>query len=451
MRAILPEDWTDGTYLVDTPKAPLNECPEAGSNSDDETIVRLAGLPVLEYERQRSDEAKRLGCRENVLDKLVDAKRPKKNNTLQGFEVGLKDVQLWPEAVNGAEVLDAVADRFARYVVLPNGAADTLALFCAHTHCHKAFQCSPRLNISSPEKNCGKTTCRDMVALFVPRPLLTENLTVAVLFRLTDSQSPVILADEYDSWITDNEELRGLLNAGHRQGAMVFRVEGDAREVRGFSAYAPAVLCGIGALPSTLHDRSIVIPLERAKRGELQARFDLRHTEAEQTLCRKLARWCNDNLSRLTASDPQLPDGVFNRLADNWRPLYAIAEVAGGDWPRRCAEAFAKLTRNDVDADGIRILLLTDIQQVLTGERMFSKDLIEELARLTERPWPEVCRGKPISERYLARNLAVFGIRSRNIRIDEKQAKGYELADFHEAFARYLPKGGFLSVPPSHT
>jgi len=59
-----------------------------------------------------------------------------------------------------------------------------------------------------------------------------------------------MLADECDSWIKDNDELRGLLNAGHRRGGcalMVVMVESN--EVRAFNVYAPAVLCGIGALP----------------------------------------------------------------------------------------------------------------------------------------------------------------------------------------------------------
>src|SRR4029077_7060895 len=99
-------------------------------------------------------------------------------------------------------------------------------------------------------------------------------------------------------------------------------------EVRRFAAYAPAMLCGIGALPGTLHDRSIVIRLERATPGELQQRFDSRRTEKEQELSGKLARWTVDNFARLEAVDPMLPDGVFNRLADNWRPLFAIAELS---------------------------------------------------------------------------------------------------------------------------
>src|SRR5207247_4658957 len=126
----------------------------------------------------------------------------------------------------------------------------------------------------SEHKGCGKTTCRDVVGLFVPRPLLTENLSVAVLFRLVEAHAPTILADECDAWLRDNEELRGLLNAGHRRGAVAYRCEGDSNEVRGFSVFSPAVLSGIGALPGTLHDRSIVVHLERAKLGEARERFD---------------------------------------------------------------------------------------------------------------------------------------------------------------------------------
>jgi Protein of unknown function (DUF3631) len=409
-------------------------------NADKEAIAALATMPQLEYERQRELHAIKLGCRVPMLDRLVEAERGKANGTLQGSIVTLPDVEVWPERVNGAEVLRNLGESFTRYLALPDGGADSLALWCAHTHLFDAFICSPRLNITSPERGCGKSTLRDVVSLFVPRPVLTENLTVAVLFRLVHAHAPVILADEYDAWLKDNEELRGLLNAGHRRGAAVYRCEGDGREVRGFNAYTPAVLCGIGALPGTLQDRSIVLRLDRARAGELSVRFDPRHTESEKELCRQLARWCADNRGRIQEIDPVLPDGVFNRLADNWRPLFAIAEAAGEDWPKRCADAFAKLSsHDDADNESLRVNLLADIRQIFTSERMFSKDVIDALKEMAERPWPEVCRGKPITERWLARNLAGFGIHSKTLRIGDERAKGYEAADFSEAFERYLP------------
>jgi hypothetical protein len=364
---------------------------------------------------------------------------------LQGSPVLLPEVELWPEAVNGADTLSQIAEMFARYVALPEGAADTLALWTAHAHSFKAFLCSPRLNICSPEKRCGKTTLRDVVAVFVPRPLLMENLSVAVLFRLVNAHAPTILADEYDAWLNDNEELRGLLNSGHRRGGQAFRCVGDSNEVRGFQVFAPAMLCGIGTLPGTLDDRSIVIRLERAKPGELRERFDSRRVDREKELCRKLARFVADSAARLEACDPVLPSGAFNRLADNWRPLFAIAEIAGGDWPQRAAAAFAKLTaKAAANAQGIGTMLLADIQQVFNetrAERIFSKSLVETLCAMSDRQWPEAHRGKPITETWLAHRLRAFGISSRTLRIGDNRAKGYELADFTEIFERYLPAG----------
>ena len=417
--------------------------------SDDELLQRLAALPPLEYERCRDAEAGRLGVRVSVLDNMVNTKRPKSGvqaDDLQGRTLNLADVQLWPDAVNGADVLAEIASTFTRYVALPDGAADSLALWSAHAHCFQSFVCSPRLNISSPEKVCGNTTLRDVLTEFVPRPLPTENLSAAVLFRVIESRKPTVLADECDAWLRDNEELRGMLNAGHRRGGQALRCEGDSHEVRAFNVFAPAVLCGIGALPGTLHDRSIPIRLERAKPGELCQRFDSRHVEQEAELCRKLARWCADNLARLEASDPALPSGAFNRLADNWRPLFAIAEVAGGDWPQRAADAFAKLTaKTDADAQGINTMLLADIRRVFNeanAERMLSKTLVDCLCTMSDRPWPEANRGKPITPTWMAGRLRGFNVSSKTIRVGDDRANGYELAHFQDAFDRYLPNPG---------
>lgn len=410
----------------------------------EEIIKKLAEMTPLQYERQRNSAAAKLKIRTTALDKLVDTQRKKNstNETLQGRRLEFPQIEPWPEAVNGAEVLSDVADVFSRYMSLPSGAADVLALWCAHAHCFEAFQCSPRLNISSPEKQCGKTTLRDLIALLVPRPMQTENLTVAVLFRAVQSSKPTLLADECDAWLGKNEEIRGLLNAGHRRGGQAFRCEGDGHEVRGFEVFAPAVLCGIGALPGTLHDRSIKILLRRAKRGEVEERFDSRRTQREAELCRKLARFCADSYSLLEECDPVLPSNVFNRLADNWRPLFAIAEIAGGDWPMRASYAFANVvTKGETDAQGEGTMLLVDIREILNdtdAKRIFSRSLVEELCSLSHRPWPEANRGRVITEHWLARRLALFGIKPTTMRIDDDRAKGYEISDFTEAFDRYL-------------
>ena len=367
----------------------------------------------------------------------------------------MDNAEPWLEPVNGADVLNAVSDTFTKYIALPVGAADALALWCAHAHAFEAFEHSPRLNIRSPEKGCGKTTTLDVTALLVPRHISSENLTTAVLFRMVEKHRPVILADEYDAWVKDNEELRGLLNAGHKRGGTALRCEGDNNEVRSFRVYAPVALGGIGALPPTLHDRSIVVTLHRAKVGEVRARFDSRHTQAEHELCQKLARFALDNFAVLKAMDPALPDGVFNRLADNWRPLFAIAEAAGGDWPQRAANALAMVTtRDDSEGQSIGVQLLADIQQLFKEEftegAIPGAQLATALAGMEERPWGEFGRTeKPITATKLARMLTRFGIVSGTKRAGQVTFKGYSREDFNDSFARYLVAENVTTSQPA--
>ncbi len=412
---------------------------------DNETFNRLAKLSPAEYDRCRETEAERLKIRVSTLDAEVQKRRAPSGEALQESALDLPDVELWPEPVNGAEVLSEIADDITRYMVLPKGAANAIALWVAHTHCFESFLVSPRLFITSPVKGCGKTTLRDIVALFVSRPLVAENLTPAVLFRVIQLYKPTVLADECDGWMKDNNELNSLLNSGHRRGGKAWRCEGENHKLRSFLVFSPVVLCGIGSLPDTLYSRSIVIRLECAKPGELHQEFDDWHTEYEHELCRKLARFVADNRHRIESSKPKLPDGAYNRLAHMWRPLFAIAETAGGDWPQRAASAFASLTgREDLDSQNKKVILLGDIKEIFDTEgvdKLTSTDLTKALANREDRDWAEWGNGqKPITPNQLARLLRPFNIAPRTIRLpDGTTAKGYCLEMFKDTFERFLP------------
>lgn len=445
-----PTDFNDLHQLegTNTVKTQL-ESAQIPKETDAETFARLAAFSPVEYDRCREQEADALNIRVSTLDSEVERLREaakSADSILQGRAVQLPEVEPWPEPINGAEVLTEISTRIDRYMVLPAGAADAMTLWAAHAHCFEAFNVTPRLNITAPERGCGKTLARDVMQLFVPRPYPAENLTAATAFRLVETYRPTLLADEYDSWLPQNEELRGILNAGHRRGGFVPRCVGDGNELRSFAVFCPAVLCGIGALPGTLHDRSVVIRLNRAKDGEVKSRFDSRRVEAERELCRKLARWIADNRAAIEACEPRLPDGAFNRVADNWRPLFAIAEIAGGDWPRHAAAAYAALTAGDnADGQSIGVILLADIRQHLLASgtrRIFSRDLVAGLTAMNDRPWPEASHGKPISENWLAKHLRAFGVTPKTTRIGTERLRGYEAADFADAFARYLPEPG---------
>ena len=139
-----------------------------------------------------------------------------------------------------------------------------------------------------------------------------------------------------------------------------------------------------------------------------------------------------------------MPATAHNRLGDNWRPLFAIAEVAGGDWPQLVLDAFNKLTAREYrDAQSLGVNLLHDIRQIFTqlsegSDRISSRELVVALCHIPDSPWLEAHNRKPINETWLGRRLRQYNINSKTIRMGDDRAKGYELADFTEAFVRFL-------------
>ena len=230
-----------------------------------ERLNRLAALSRAEYENVRKDEANTLGWRVTALDREVAAARPKDN---EGNDLGLYDPDPWPEEVDGDDLLDRIVGALRRHVVMPRHAAEATALWVVHCHSYRAWQNTPRLNVTAPEKGCGKSTLLDVIAELVPRAIKCENLSTAVMFRVMAGHHPTLLIDEADSFLRDNDELRGALNAGHAKTARHLRCEGDDHKVKGFETFGPVAIAGIGNLVGTLADRSIRIVLQRRKPDE---------------------------------------------------------------------------------------------------------------------------------------------------------------------------------------
>jgi hypothetical protein len=411
----------------------------------DAEIIRLAKLPDVKYEFERIAAAKRMGVRQSTLDKLVKSARSQ-DTKRQGRTFELPPIEPWPAPVNGAELLDEICDAISRYVVLPRNSVGTLALWALHTHCFNCFGISPRAAIISPEKGCGKTLTIDVLSCLVARPLPTSNATVSAIFRIVERDLPTLLIDEADTFLKENDELRGILNSGHRRGGQVTRTVGDDHEPRLFSTWAPAAIAMIGRLPDTLNDRSVVISLRRRKPSEQVASFRIDRAERLKILQRKIARWAEDHCAKLAAIDPDMGE-LQNRVADNWRPLFAIASAAGGGWPERVREMAGAAIKSMIE-ESANVQLFGHIKWIfdISGERQSRPDRPRYLCRAcrpSDRdrrgPWAEWKGGKPLTQNGLARLLSKFEILSGTIRIGNDTAKGYYRTAFEDAFARYLP------------
>jgi len=173
-------------------------------------------------------------------------------------------IVLTEHPVDGTQLLQTMLNILDKYLVLPAHAAVAIPLWIMRAHCDEAFDISPRLAILSPVKRCGKTTLLEIIAKLLPRPLSTSNVTASVIFRVIEKYHPSLLIDEADSFMRENEELRGIVNSGHRRdSAMVLRNVGDDHEPRSFSTWAPMVIAAIGTLADTIEDRSIVVLMRR--------------------------------------------------------------------------------------------------------------------------------------------------------------------------------------------
>ncbi len=392
---------------------------------------------------------------ENSGDTVNDPD-PSKPSSVEGSPLEVESLferapaEPWKLPVDGDALLCEIRDTLRHYVVLPTHAAETAALFILQTYASKYFDSAPYLNISSPEKRCGKSLTLRLMAAFVDRAMPCSNVSEASVFRLLDCESPTLLIDEVDTFFKDKPELRGMLNAGNvRSEAFVLRCvevrDGGTTdfEPRKYSVFGPKVFSGIGKLAETLADRCIVISMRRKGPGESCARFRRREFDPDP-LRQKCRRWADDHAEVLTNARPELPAELNDRAADVWEPLLATADAVGGEWPRIARAAAMGLSGQDsgTSTRSLGERLLADIYQIFETpgeESMASAAICAKLSALDERPWREIRHGDSINPNKLANLLKAFSITSRKIRLSSSEtANGYFRDDFADAWKRYL-------------
>ncbi len=315
-------------------------------------------------------------------------------------------------AADGAELLADVHAFLGRFVAYPSDHAHVAhTLWIAHAHAMEAWDSTPRIAFLSPEPGSGKTRALEVSEILVPNPVEAVNVTPAYLFRKVGAEEgpPTILYDEIDTVFgpkaKDNEEIRGLLNAGHRRGAVAGRcvVRGKTVETEEIPAYCAVALAGLGWLPDTLMSRAIVIRMRRRAPTETVEPYRRRDEIDEgHELRGRLAGWAAAKAKILYAARPAMPVGIEDRNADVWEALFAIADAAGGDWPKKAREAAVALIaagREQEPSLGIR--LLADLRTVFgKTEAFFTEAILSALHALEEAPWKDL-NGKGLDSRGL--------------------------------------------------
>jgi hypothetical protein len=167
-----------------------------------------------------------------------------------------------PDDLDGNELLNQVRAALARYVILPSPEALTaVTLWVAASHAAPAWNTAPRLVIRAPENRCGKSRLLDVTEALCYAPIMSVSASPAAVYRMigaNEEDPPTILLDEADTIFNadggGNEDLRGLLNAGHQRNRPALRYDPNGRRVEALQTYAMAALAGIGRMPDTIED-----------------------------------------------------------------------------------------------------------------------------------------------------------------------------------------------------
>ena len=347
----------------------------------------------------------------------------------------------WPAVVDIECVLSEMVRIIRQHCILTDHEANAIALWIASSYLINSFRVFPKMSLISPEKRCGKSTTMEVIQCMSRDGLMMSNISPAVIYRMTEAHQMTLLIDEADTFIKGGDPmLVGLINSGHtKSGANVSRCVGEDYSPKKFSTWMPMVLASIGALPSTIMDRSIVINLRRKKRGEVVARLPTKLFDNHLAIRQKLARWCLDAQNKIETSLIEPPDIGNDRARDNWLPMLTVAGLAGEAWKLKGEQSYRALT--SVPELELPTQLLMDIRELFSGlgaDKVSTSDVVDMLTADEDKVWRQCNGGKALSAATMAKLLKPYGVTPTCMRFGAKTKRGYERSQFDDPFDRYL-------------
>ena len=402
----------------------------------DRAFATIIKLPSVEQEARLAELAKRL---DEDLEVLRD-----EFAAFVGTEDRIRDighVEPWDEPVDTQALLVELITQTRRYVVMHDDLAIAVSLWVMFAWIHEIAVHSPLLIVTSAEPDSGKSTLLGVIGFMVPRPYSAVELTGANIYHIVDRLHPTLLIDEADQLFRRKPALAEVVNTGWTKGSRIPRlVRGNLHQ---FDPFSPKVIAMKNlALPDTTASRGIIVKIWPKSLDERVTDFAFTDDADFVLLRRKLARWSADNAAVLKESCPALPAGFGNRLAANWRLLFAIADLAGGTFPEQARAAAIKLSRKrHRPSEGLR--LLTALSPMLVNREVItSAEVFRQLNADKDGEWCEFRGRGPISQRQIAALLEQYDVFPATVHPTKRSTespRGYKCAEVRAVIARLLP------------
>jgi hypothetical protein len=401
----------------------------------DQAFAVLIDLPSIEHEARLAELAKRL---DEDLELLRD-----EFAVFVATEDSIKhskDALPWDEPVNTQALLTELVAQIRRYVVVHDDVAIATALWDMFTWICDIAVHSPNLYVDSAEPISGKSTLLGVLSFMVPRPYTVVELTSANVYRIIDRLHPTLFIDEADQLLRRKPALTEIINAGWTRGTKIPRMVNGV--VHLFDPFCPKVICGRGlVMADTTASRGIKVKLWPKSADETVEDFDFTDNDDFVKLRRKLARWSADNAARLKEAHPAMPAGFGNRLAANWKLLFATADLAGGAFPKQARAAAVKLSRErHKPSEGLRLLEAL-APMIANRENISSAEIVRQLTADKDSEWCEFRGRGPITQRGVALLLDRYEIDPDVVHpTSTTSARGYHCAELRAVIARMLPQ-----------
>ena len=339
-----------------------------------------------------------------------------------------------PPGITGAMVLDDARDFAASILYATDEQLDALVLACAVTHTIHSFTTLPRLLATAPQKQSGKSTLLNIVAMLANNAWDPDPTSFALRSKFNERETPTPIFDEISDVYgrsglrSGGKDLNTILKKGYQNTAQLsLSRDGASVDV---PCYCVAAAGGLrNAVPDDVWDRCIVWKCKPVPEG-----IDLRDSLDDDT--KAFGKNHNERIHQWARGSEQEIKDAFrtfrkphrkmrSRLRQIWGPLYAVALAAGEGWPQRCMAAFRAMA---LDASDVPVLsgpqmVLRDAAALFarTGaERLFAADIRDYLWSIQD-----VELYEKLTPRGLAQLMTDALGATTSMDIGEARARGY--------------------------